>query len=134
MVRQDFLAYRATVDPEDPDDRALAERWLAGLPETDRALLADQSETDLAAAAREAVLVPDGYVADAATVFRPWEFRVEDVSCPVTLWYGERDANAPSRNGTWLAGALPRATLHVLPGLGHLETLLRGWDQILRGV
>jgi pimeloyl-ACP methyl ester carboxylesterase len=56
---------------------------------------------------------------------------VEDVRCPVTLWYGERDANAPPRNGAWLAGHLPEATLEVLPGLGHLESLVRTWDRIL---
>ena len=134
LMRSDFLVYRATIDPEDPDDGGLAERWLAGLPARDRALLSDQSERDLAAAAREAVLVPDGYLADAATVFSSWEFRVEDVSCPVTLWYGERDANAPPRNGAWLAGVLPQAVLHVRPGLGHLETLVRGWDEILRSL
>lgn len=68
---------------------------------------------------------------DAALVFAPWPFRVEDVRCPVTLWYGERDANAPPRNGAWLADRLPEATLSVLPGLGHLESLVRTWDRIL---
>jgi pimeloyl-ACP methyl ester carboxylesterase len=49
----------------------------------------------------------------------------------VTLWYGERDANAPPRNGRWLAAHLPDATLHLLPGLGHLESLVRSWPAVL---
>ena len=104
-VRPDFLAYRARVAPEDPDDAALAERWVAGLPEEDRSLLAARTPADLAADAREALLVPDGYLNDAALVFRRWPFDVAEVRCPVTLWYGERDANAPPRNGRWLADA-----------------------------
>lgn len=129
-VSPEFLAWRSSIDPEDADDAGLAERWLASLPPSDRVLL-DGPVTEVAAAAREALLVPDGYLADAALVFAPWSFRVEDVACPVTLWYGERDANAPPRNGAWLAEHLPHATLTVLPGLGHLESLMSTWDRIL---
>ena len=130
-VRPDFLAYRSVVDPDDPDDGALAERWTAGLPAEDRLLLARRSPSDLAADAREALLVPDGYLSDAALVFRRWPFDVADVRCPVTLWYGERDVNAPPRNGRWLAAQLPKSTLHLLPGLGHLESLVRSWPAVL---
>ncbi len=130
-VRPDFLAYRARVAPEDPDDTALAERWVRGLPQEDRSLLAARSPADLAADAREALLVPDGYLNDAALVFRSWPFDLAEVEALVTLWYGERDPNAPPRNGRWLADHLPDATLHVLPGLGHLESLLRTWPDVL---
>jgi pimeloyl-ACP methyl ester carboxylesterase len=98
-VRPGFLAYRSRVAPDDPDDAALAERWVSGLPDEDRSLLAARPTTDLAADARAALLVPDGYLNDAALVFHRWPFEVADVGCPVTLWYGERDANAPPRNG-----------------------------------
>ena len=104
---------------------------MRSLPDEDRSLLAARGPADLAADAREALLVPEGYLNDAVLVFRRWPFEVEDVGCPVTLWYGERDANAPPRNGRWLAGHLPDATLHLLPGLGHLESLLRSWPDVL---
>jgi len=129
-VRPEFLAWREALAPDDPDDAALAARWLDSLPPEDRVLV-DGPAADVAAAAREAIGVPDGYLADAALVFAHWPFRVEDVRCPVTLWYGERDSNAPPRNGTWLADHVPDATLHVLPGLGHLESLVRSWGRIL---
>jgi pimeloyl-ACP methyl ester carboxylesterase len=132
LVRPDFLAFRAGIDPEDVDDHSLAARWLAALPAEDRRFVADESASELAAAAREALLVPDGYLADAALVFGVWGFRLEDVRCPVTLWYGAQDVNAPPRNGAWLADHLPRATHHVLPGVGHLESLLGNWAPILR--
>jgi pimeloyl-ACP methyl ester carboxylesterase len=131
LVAPDFSAYRARVDPDDPDDEALAQRWLSFLPDDDRALLEQDPATDHAAAAREAVGDPRGYLVDAALVFRPWEFAVEGVACPVSLWYGEHDANAPVRNGRWLCRTLPDATLHEVPGVGHLGTLLTGWPDIL---
>jgi pimeloyl-ACP methyl ester carboxylesterase len=74
---------------------------------------------------------PDGYLSDAALVFGHWPFRLEDVRCHVALWYGERDAQAPPRNGEWLAERLTDATLQVKPGLGHLESLVRSWDAVL---
>ena len=83
-----------------PDDDALARRWLSFLPGDDRALLEQDSSIDHAGAAREAVGDPSGYLADAALAFRPSEFRVEDVGCPVSLWYGEHDANAPCATAT----------------------------------
>jgi pimeloyl-ACP methyl ester carboxylesterase len=108
-----------------------------GCPDTRRAAwsghgAAREAGIRLIAAAREALLVPHGYLADAALVFENWSFRVEDVRCPVTLWYGEHDVNAPPRNGAWLADRLPRATRHVLPGAGHLESLVGNWGPVLR--
>jgi pimeloyl-ACP methyl ester carboxylesterase len=133
LVRSGFLEYRATVDPQDRDDAGLAARWLAALPPDDRALV-DGPVAEVAAAAREAILVPDGYVCDASLAFGPWPFRVEDIGCPVTLWYGEHDANAPARNGVWLADHLTRATFEVVTGQGHLGSLMRSWDRILAGL
>ena len=129
-VRPEFLAWRARIDPADHDDDRVATRWLGSLPAEDRVLVDGPTE-EVAAAAREAIGVPDGYVSDAALVFAPWAFRVEDIVCPVTLWYGARDQNAPPRNGRWLADHLDDAALNVMPGLGHLETLVRSWDRIL---
>lgn len=131
LMAPDFAAYRDRVHPDDPDDDALAQRWLSFLPDDDRALLRQIPDADHAGAAREAVGEPAGYLSDAALVFRPWEFRVEDVGCDVSLWYGEHDANAPVRNGRWLERTLPRATLHEVPGVGHLGCLLTGWPVIL---
>ncbi len=79
---------------------------------------------------REALAQHDGFLRDAAVTFRPWAFRLEDVACPTTLWYGERDTNAPPANGAELAARLPHATLR-LRDTTHLATLLAGWEEIL---
>lgn len=130
-VRPGFADFRRLIDPDDPDDDALAQRWVESLPTEDRVLVESAPASERAAAAREAIGVPDGYLADAALVFAPWPFDLADVRCPVTLWYGERDRQAPPRHGTWLAGHLPSAELRILAGLGHLESLVRSWPEVL---
>ena len=130
-MRPDFEAYVAGVAPQDPDDAALVARWLTGLPPHDATLLADLSTAELADAVREALARPEGYLRDAAVTFRTWELDLTDVQCPVSVWAGELDANHPPRNSTWLAQHLPRSTLRLLPGTGHLGALLEHWDEIL---
>ena len=129
-ARPEFAAFVATVAPDDPDDTALAARWRTMLPADDAALLAEFADADVAASVREALARHDGFLRDAAVTFRPWEFRVEDATCPTTLWYGERDTNAPPANGVELAARLPHASLR-LRDTTHLATLLTGWEEIL---
>lgn len=129
-VRPEFEAFVADVAPDDTDDAALASRWRATLPAEDAALLSPVADADVAASVREALAQHEGFLRDAAVTFRPWAFRVEDVACPTTLWYGERDSNVPPANGDELASRLPHATLR-LRDTTHLATLLTGWDEIL---
>jgi pimeloyl-ACP methyl ester carboxylesterase len=131
LFRPDFEAYVAGIAPGDDDDVALARRWMDGLHPIDTALLAAVPADDLAAAAREALASTNGYLRDAATTFRTWEFRPEDVRCPTWLMYGELDTNAPPRNGEWLAERIPNATLIVRQQTPHLATLHAHWDEIL---
>lgn len=86
----------------------------------------------LAAAAREALADPRGYLRDAAVSFRPWAFDPALVRCPTSLWYGEQDPQHAVRQGSWLADRIPGAVLHVNPATAHLSTLLTQWDLILR--
>lgn len=47
------------------------------------------------------------------------------VRCPTLLLHGEADAIVPLAAARALAAALPDATLHVLPGAGHVPTMTR---------
>ena len=129
-ARPEFEAFVEDVAPDDTDDAALASRWRATLPAEDAALLSPIADADVAASVREALAQHDGFLRDAAVTFRQWAFRVEDVASPTTLWYGERDPNAPPANGDELAARLPHATVR-LRETTHLATLLTGWDEIL---
>lgn len=46
--------------------------------------------------------------------------RLPQVRCPVTIVWGDRDPLIPLAHGQAMAAALPRATLEVLAGVGHL--------------
>jgi pimeloyl-ACP methyl ester carboxylesterase len=130
-LRPEFEQFVTRMNPADPDDAALAARWTDGLHPLDAAALAAQPDADLAAAAREALGRTDGYLRDAVATFRPWEFRPEDVGCPVRLWYGRHDTATPLGNGEWLTGHIPGAGITLDPDTAHLSTLLAHWDQIL---
>ena len=51
---------------------------------------------------------------------RPWPFALDEVTIPLDLWYGDADPTVPVEMGHYLAARLPNATLHVIPGGGHL--------------
>jgi pimeloyl-ACP methyl ester carboxylesterase len=133
LVRPEFEQFVARIDPSDADDDALAARFLGGLPEEDARLLSALGPPAVAEIVREALGNTAGYLRDAAVTFRRWDFRVEDVTCRTRFWYGERDTNAPPRNGRWFADRVPGSTLTVRPTT-HLATLVAHWDEILVGL
>lgn len=63
----------------------------------------------------------------------PWGVDLDDVSCPVHLWYGDRDQMVDRVNGEWLRQRLAHADLTVFAGEGHLLPL-RHWDEMLRAL
>ncbi|MBC9731947.1 alpha/beta fold hydrolase [Nocardioides marmotae] len=73
---------------------------------------------------------PMGVAWDNVAWCGPWGIEVEDIRCPVHLWYGELDQMAPPVNGEWLRHHLPDASLVVYPGEGHLVPL-RHWEEIV---
>jgi pimeloyl-ACP methyl ester carboxylesterase len=127
-----FAEHVAGLDPQDPDDAALAGRFLAALPDPDADLLrAALGTTGVAASVREALARTEGYLRDAALTFRPWAFDVSAVRCPTWLWYGEEDQRARP-GGDWLADRIPGAELVVRPGATHWATLAAWWPDVLR--
>ena len=49
-----------------------------------------------------------------------WSFGLDQVTQPVSLWYGENDELMPVTFGEWMVEELPQATLTVWPECGHL--------------
>jgi pimeloyl-ACP methyl ester carboxylesterase len=56
---------------------------------------------------------------------RDWGFRLEDIAGPVHLWQGDADRNVPMAHAVRMSAAIPDATLHVVPGGGHMMGLDR---------
>jgi pimeloyl-ACP methyl ester carboxylesterase len=129
--RPGFEEYVAGIAPEDPDDRAVAARFLAGLPAPDAALLRARTVEDVTASVREALANHDGYLRDAALLFRDWGYRVEDVTASSHLWYGADDDRNPPAVGAWWAERLTDSRVVVRPGSTHLATLLDHWPDVL---
>lgn len=50
----------------------------------------------------------------------PWGLALDRVTQPVDVWHGDADTTVPVEHGRHLAEVLPHATLHELPGEGHL--------------
>jgi pimeloyl-ACP methyl ester carboxylesterase len=132
VLRPEFEEWRRGIDPSDLDDTALAERFTLGVGR-DLEILRGVPVAVRARSAREALARPDGYLRDAALMFRPWEFDVRAVSCPVVVRHGGLDTSASPRNAEWLAGALPRADVVLDPGDSHLAALHDHWPDILAG-
>lgn len=73
---------------------------------------------------------PEGIVRDLELQVKAPDVSWDGVTCPVDLFYGERDTTAPPAFGTWWAQHLSRAELTVVEGAGHLVALT-AWDLIL---
>ena len=102
-------------------DRAI-QSMQRSLPEADRRILARPDVTrrfmvDLRDASRTAARAA---AQDLALFAQPWRFRLEDVSVPVHVFHGDVDANVPVTHGKHQAARMPKATLHLCPGEGHM--------------
>ena len=128
--RPEFAAGAASMDVADPDDEAVARRWLAALPPADAGLLASLGHEAVAASAREALARHDGYLRDAAWLFSDWAIDWPAIRCPAQLCYGTQDDRNPPEAGRWWADRIPHAELTVTETT-HLATLLLNWPRIL---
>ncbi|MGK2875719.1 MAG: alpha/beta fold hydrolase [Nocardioides sp.] len=112
------------------DEQAPWIDWLWG--ETDPAVVGDPVlRRNLFSVLHEGLRQgPMGVAWDNVAWCGPWGIELEDIRCPVHLWYGELDQMAPPVNGDWLRHHLPDARLVVYPGEGHLVPL-RHWEEIV---
>jgi len=73
---------------------------------------------NLQAQIHEGLRRADGIAWDAAVLYAPWGFNVQDVHQQIHAWHGRADDVTPIHNGEWLAETLPNATLHTVDA-GH---------------
>lgn len=74
-----------------------------------------------------------GFAQDAIILSNPWGFRLEDISIPVDVWHGEKDANVSISAARYLAQAIPNCQVTFLSGEGHW-LFMEKWGEILRSV
>jgi len=51
----------------------------------------------------------------------PWGFNVEDISVPVTIWFGDLDNMVPPTHGWWLSKNIPGAVAEHRAPEGHIS-------------
>jgi len=67
---------------------------------------------------------------EAQLYYGEWGFSLRDVRQPVSLFYGDTDANAAPGWGRYFEEALPDAALTTLEGEGHISALVNHADSV----
>lgn len=116
MFTPGWAAAKGDDGREDPDDRLLAD------PKVLEPVLRSMQE-----AARQGAV---GYVDDWVAEALPWGFDLSGVTQPVVVWWGDGDVVAHRADSEYLARSLPRASLRVVPGAGHLLPI-EHWASVL---
>jgi pimeloyl-ACP methyl ester carboxylesterase len=117
LLRDPLAAFRKVMDAAPPTDRAVMDD-----PDWQRVLIEDQRE-----ALRQGA---EGWADEAMAVFGPWDFDPSAVSCSLTWWHGEHDANAPIAAVRRLVAVMGGVDLRLWNEAGHLEAYRRH-DEIL---
>ncbi|MDP3706321.1 MAG: alpha/beta hydrolase [Legionellaceae bacterium] len=77
-------------------------------------------------------------VAGAAQEFqliaRPWGFNLANIKCPVTIWQGGLDKQAPLAHAKLYTKLIPNAKFTFFKQEGHLSLLVNHGEEILRSV
>jgi pimeloyl-ACP methyl ester carboxylesterase len=113
-------------------DRYL-EFMLAGMVSPDRDLFADPGYRALMMGSTTEALRQGGRGAawELTLIARPWDFRLQDVRMPVSLWQGMADQILPVPMARRLAAALPACNPRYFPGEGHLSLVVRHIGEVL---
>jgi pimeloyl-ACP methyl ester carboxylesterase len=106
------------------------------LPRADQAIFARLSVRQaLRATLQEALLKgPQGAQQDMALMVEQWDFRPEDISTPVCMWYGQVDQSTSPAMGRYLAKVIRGSTIQFFPEDGHLSLLYHHSQQILKAL
>ncbi len=61
---------------------------------------------------------------DIQLYLRKWDFSLDEIQMPLTLFYGEEDRNVPLDLVRRVAVSLPQAKLIMLPNEGHISVVV----------
>jgi len=98
------------------------ERMLKALPKPDQDVMADPALRELFKQDALESMRPGarGAAYESVMYARPWGFRLQDITMPVTLWQGDADVNVPVVMGRYQAQAIPNCDWRFFPGEGHM--------------
>ena len=96
---------------------------LGGLvDEVDRAALTGELAETVARMVRRALSTGiDGWLDDDLAFVKPWDFDLDSIRVPVSIWQGAHDRMVPFSHGEWLAAHVPGARVHLYDDEGHIS-------------
>lgn len=120
-----------TASSNDEHEKELA-KWKKRVPAPDYAAMKQPGRLDdLDRMVREAMHQgTKGPAWDARLYVREFDFRLDEVRMPVTLFHGEKDLNAPIALVRRVVAELPDAKLITYENDAHLSTLCNHFDEI----
>ena len=68
---------------------------------------------------------PQGVIDDYLLWAGPWGFELEQLRAPVHVWQGDDDLMVPMHHADDMVARFPNATLHRVPGAGHVSIQLQ---------
>ncbi|MCX7115291.1 MAG: alpha/beta hydrolase [Gammaproteobacteria bacterium] len=106
------------------------------LPEVDRLTFTslgsnEEQATMMMEAFRQGIA---GASQDMVLLVNPWRFSLENIKCPVTVWQGGLDKQAPVAHAEIYTRLIPNAKLAFFKNEGHLSLLINKGEEILRSV
>ena len=77
---------------------------------------------------------PSQVVTDFRLLSKPLGIDLESIKCPVIVWQGEQDMQAPVQHAQIYAEKIPHTIYHLLPNEAHISILYNHGKQILQSV
>jgi pimeloyl-ACP methyl ester carboxylesterase len=119
MPEASAIALRAAGIREDPD--SLLRHLQPELSAADERFVNDRAMRNLLLATYEEAVREGsgGWIDDAIALRSPWDFKFDDVRCPVLLWHGGDDRFSPAAHTRWMADKL--RAVRADPGGEHIH-------------
>jgi pimeloyl-ACP methyl ester carboxylesterase len=73
-----------------------------------------------------------GAAYDVQLYAREWDFSLDEIQIPLTIFHGERDKNVPIAPIKRVVASLPTAKLRTYPEEGHLSLMLNQFEMIAK--
>lgn len=71
---------------------------------------------------------------DLQLYFRTWDFSLDEIRMPLTLFYGEEDRNVPLELVRRTAATLPASKLVMYPNEGHISVVVNQIEAIAKAL
>lgn len=114
-------------------NKKMMEKMLKQLPEVDKIIFRDPEYRQLLIsntleAFKQGVT---GAAKEMKLLFKPWDFKLEKITCPVTIWQGMQDTQAPLSHAKIYAKLIPNAHLELIENEGHHSLIKNHIEKIL---